>query len=109
MALRHGVHKEMEAAADEMLRLSMSGITKHSDKSDVLTPWKEHARRSREVYVKDGTPDATLRRGNFNRAWNSAAPHLNSVEGFQPPKAGQGDPDRQDSGPAPISSVWDSE
>jgi hypothetical protein len=86
MILRHGVHKGMEDAANEMLRASMAGITKHSEKSDVLTPWKETSRRSREVYVESGTPDPSVRRGHFHRAWNSSAPHLNSVEGFAPPK-----------------------
>lgn len=85
MILRHGVHKALEEAANEMLRVSMSGITKHSEKSDVLTPWKENSRRSREVYVPSGTPDSALRRGSFHRAWNPGSSHLNSVEGFAPP------------------------
>jgi hypothetical protein len=85
MIVRQGVHKELEDAANEMLRVSMSGITKHSDKADILTPWKEQSRRSREVYVPSGSPDSSLRRGSFHRDWNSQAPHLNSVEGFAPP------------------------
>lgn len=81
MILRHGVHREMEDAANELLRVSMSGITKHSEKSDVLTPWKEQARRSREVFVPTGVPDASVRRGMFGRAYNPEAAHLNSMEG----------------------------
>ena len=95
MTLRTGVHKEMEEAANELLRVHLSGITKHSDKADILTPWKEQSRRSREVYVSTGTPDGSLRRGIFSRAWNSAADHLNSVEGMTPPKRGE--------------SAWDAE
>lgn len=81
MVLRSGVHKEMEDAADEILRRSIAGITKHSEKSDILTPWKEHARRSREVMVPSGVPDAAVRRGSFHRSANLGAPHLNSIEG----------------------------
>lgn len=86
MPLRTGVHKELESVADEILRQHLSGITKHSDKADILTPWKEQSRRSREVYVTDGTPDGSVRRGIFHRGWNSSSPHLNSVEGFSPAK-----------------------
>ena len=81
MIVRSGTHRELESAADEILRQSMVGVTKHSEKSDILTPWKEQARRSREVMVPSGTPDSSLRRGNFNRAANFARPHLNSADG----------------------------
>lgn len=106
MVVRHGVHKEVEAAADEILRQALSGITRHADKSDVLTPWKETSRRSREVYVPSGTPDASLRRGSFGRAWNPSAPHLNSVEGSRPI--------RHDTGPSDTPTTftgpsWDNE
>lgn len=86
MPLRHGVHKEMEEAANEILRQHLSGITKHSDKADVLTPWKEQARRSREVYTSTGVPDGSVRRGIFTRSINPSQPHLNSVEAMSPPK-----------------------
>jgi hypothetical protein len=92
MIIRHGVHREMEDVANELLRVSMSGITKHSDKSDILTPWKEASRKNREVYVESGTPDPAVRRGSFTRAWNPTAPHLNSVEGFSPPKLSEKKP-----------------
>ena len=65
-----------------MLRRSMAGITKHSEKSDILTPWKEQDRLRREVYVESGTPDPVMRRGNFHRAWNPARPDLNSRDGM---------------------------
>lgn len=86
MSLRTGVHKALEDAANELLRQSLSGVTRHSDKSDILTPWKEQARRGREVYTTDGVPDGSIRRGTFNRALNPSASHLNSVEAMRPPK-----------------------
>lgn len=79
---RRGIHPQLEKAANEMLRQSMAGVTKHSEKSDILTPWKEQDRLRREVYVENGVPDAATRRGNFNRAWNPARPDLNSREGM---------------------------
>lgn len=64
-----------------MLRDSLAGVTKHSDKSDLLTPWKQQERYRREVYVTSGTPDPSVRSGIFSRAQNPARPHLNSREG----------------------------
>lgn len=55
-----------------------------SEKSDILTPWKEMDRRRREVYTESGVPDGALRRGMYHRAWNSEFPHLNSTEGRVP-------------------------
>lgn len=102
MPLRTGVHKELEDTANEILRMALKDVTRHSDKSDILTPWKEQARRSREVYVTDGTPDGSVRRGIFHRDWNSspAHTHLNSVEGMPMPKH---------SAHEPTSSPWDHE
>lgn len=97
MIVRTGVHAPLEEAANEILRQQLSGITKHSDKSDILTPWKEQARKSREVYVPSGTPDASLRRGAFGRSANLGAPHLNSIEGHSPARRVR------------TSSPWDSE
>lgn len=87
MTLRSGVHREMEDAANEILRQSLSTVTRHRDKADILTPWKEQARRGREVFVPSGTPDAALRKGTFGRALNPTHAHLNSAEGVVPPKA----------------------
>lgn len=87
MILRTGVHAPLEDAANEILRQHLSGITKHSDKSDILTPWKEQSRRGREVYVPSGTPDAALRRGSYHRSANLSAGHLNSTETFRAPKS----------------------
>jgi hypothetical protein len=79
--LRYGVHKELEAEADALLRQSLQGVTSHSAKSDILTPWKEVDRRRREVYVATGIPDPSVRQGMFNRSLNPTRPHLNSRDG----------------------------
>jgi hypothetical protein len=95
--LHSGVHQPLDDAATELIRQSLEGVTSMKEKSDVLTPWTEMDRRKREVYVEDGVPDAALRRGMYHRAWNSSAPHLNSVEGKAPPlpsalRTGRSDP-----------------
>jgi hypothetical protein len=59
----------------------MAGITKQSEKSDILTPWKELDRQRREVYVESGIPDPANRRGTFHRVANMERPDLNSREG----------------------------
>ncbi len=79
--MRHGVNPILEAAADELIRQSYEGIKSHSAKRDILTPWKEQQRRSREVYAQRGTIDPSQRRGMYERAANPQAPHLNSIEG----------------------------
>jgi hypothetical protein len=78
MPLRFGVHADLEAAADAMIKQSLAGVTRHVDKSDILTPWKEQERRRREVYVPSGTPDSSNREGIFHRVTNPGSPHLNS-------------------------------
>lgn len=79
--IRHGVHKPLEEAANEILRASLAGITKYSEKSDILTPWKEQDRRNREVYTEAGAPDAAMRKGMFHRVHNPERPDLNSRDG----------------------------
>lgn len=86
--VRTGLHQPLEAAADEILRQHLSAITRNADKSDVLTPWKHQDRTKREVYVSEGVPDGSLRRGIFTRSYNPAHPHLNSVQGQKPRKTG---------------------
>ena len=86
MRLRHGVHAQLEEAATEMIRKSLEGVTARSEKSDILTPWKEKDRLSREVYTSSGQADGALRRGMYHRTWNPAAPHLNSRLGHMPPQ-----------------------
>jgi hypothetical protein len=86
MRLRHGVHAQLEEAATEMIRESLKGVTARSEKSDILTPWKEKDRKNREVYPASGFADGALRRGMYHRAWNPTAPHLNSRDGTLPPR-----------------------
>jgi len=78
---KHGIHPELEAEADRIIRESLRGVTARSEKSDILTPWKEQDRRSREVYNTNGVAEATTRQGMFHRSWNPARPELNSVDG----------------------------
>lgn len=82
--LHSGVHPTLDDAATELIRESLEGVTSMSEKSDVLTPWKEMDRKRREVYTEAGVPDSASRRGMYHRAWNSTHPHLNSVEGKVP-------------------------
>jgi hypothetical protein len=79
--LRNGVHQPLEDAATALIKESLAGVTSRSAKSDILTPWKEIARKRREVYVPGGTPDAATRSGVFGRAWNPVHSHLNSRDG----------------------------
>lgn len=79
--MRYGENPYLEAEANEILRQSLAGVTSHEAKRDILTPWKAKDRLSREVYTSSGTPDASLRRGQFGRAANKTRPHLNSREG----------------------------
>lgn len=76
----YGVHKELEAAADEILRQAVADLPR-SQKMDILTPWKERDRISREVYTAEGFPDSAVRRGLYHRVWNPGSAHLNSRDG----------------------------
>lgn len=88
MPLRRGAHRLLEEEANRLIRESLRGVTKHSEKSDILTPWKEGERRRREVYVASGAPEAHMRRGMFHRVANATRPDLNSREGIAPPRRG---------------------
>lgn len=78
--IHYGVHKDLEAAADEILRQAVAALPR-SEKMDILTPWKERDRLSREIYTSEGVPDPSVRLGMYNRAWNPGAAHLNSRDG----------------------------
>jgi hypothetical protein len=80
--LRRGVHRPLEDEANRIIRESLQGVTRHSEKADILTPWKDIDRHRREVYVPSGTPDPALRQGIFHRRINTARPDLNSREGL---------------------------
>lgn len=79
--IRSGIHLPLEEAANALIFGSLKGVTKQSEKSDILTPWKEQDRRSREVMAAAGSVDAAIRRGMYHRAANRERPHLNSREG----------------------------
>lgn len=90
MRIRRGVDHDLEAAADAILFPVLKAITRPSER-DVLTHYMFESRRRREVYVNTGAPDAALRRGQFNRAYNPQAPHLNSRDcGTRQPRLGDG-------------------
>lgn len=89
MRLRNGTCKELEAQADELIRLSLVGVTSREAKSDILTPWKQQDRWDHEVYVSSGTADPSVRMGQFSRAWNPKYPHLNSRLGHYPVRRAQ--------------------
>lgn len=76
----YGIHKELEEAANELLRTAVADLPR-SQKMDILTPWKERDRLSREIYTSDGVPDGAVRAGMYNRAWNPRDGHLNSRDG----------------------------
>lgn len=81
--VHRGVHKPLEEEADRILAEQLKTQTKHSEKADILTQWKLKDRRSREVYVTSGMPDASLRVGIFHRSLS--LPRLNSRLGHAPP------------------------
>lgn len=90
MPLRSGVHAALEAEANRLIKESLAGVTSHSAKSDILTPWKEGERYRREVYVESGVPDSSTRRGMFHRVLNPARPELNSRDGVAPARSRTG-------------------
>jgi hypothetical protein len=82
--VRSGIHLPLETAANELIAASLKGVTSQQAKADILTPWKENDRRSREVLTASGSPDAQIRRGMYHRAANRTKPYLNSREGVAP-------------------------
>lgn len=81
-AVHNGIHLPLETAANDLIFGSLKGVTSQTEKSDILTPWKEVDRRRREVLTSDGFPEAMIRRGMFKREANKAKPYLNSREGI---------------------------
>ena len=80
--MRYGVHRPLEDEGTRLIRESLVGVTKHSEKADILTPWKEAERRRREIMVKEGAPDPATRKGVFHRVANPQRPELNSRDGI---------------------------
>lgn len=90
--VRSGVFLPLEREADAWILGSLKGVTSQSAKSDILTPWKEQDRRSREVYSRSGSVDPQIRRGMYHRSANESRPHLNSREGIAPPQRAMNSP-----------------
>lgn len=82
--VRCGIHAPLEQAANELIFGSLKGVTSQEAKADILTPWKENDRKSKEVLTSSGFPDAKIRRGMYHRAINRTKPYLNSREGIAP-------------------------
>jgi hypothetical protein len=82
--IRYGTFSPLEDEANRLIKESLEGVTSQSEKSDILTEWKEIDRRRREIVPWDGVPDAQIRRGMYHRAPNTAKPYLNSREGVAP-------------------------
>ena len=83
--VRCGVHAPLEQLANEWIFGSLAGVTSQKAKSDILTPWKENDRRSKEVLTSSGNPpDAQIRRGMYHRVQNRDKPYLNAREGIAP-------------------------
>lgn len=80
--LRYGVHKELEAEADQLLKIDLGRTSSLASRSDILTPSKESLRRRKEILVPSGVPDPSVRQGMYNRAYNSQQVHLNSRDGI---------------------------
>lgn len=81
VAIKVGIHPLLEAEANRIIFESLRGVTSQAEKSDILTPWKEADRRSREVLAAGGTVDPALRRGMYHRAANAVQTHLNGRDG----------------------------
>lgn len=84
--LRHGIAPHLEAEADRLIKESLAGVTRYRDKDDILTPWKEQMRHSREVFNVTGVAEPQLRRGMYDRAYNPDKPDLNSIDGAAAPR-----------------------
>jgi hypothetical protein len=84
--VKSGVHEQLEAEADALIFGSIKDVTSRAEKSDILTPWKEKNRKSKEILSRTGHPiDGAIRRGMYHRAYNPAQPHLNSYDGATKP------------------------
>lgn len=78
--IHYGRHEALESEADRILSDELRPLPA-TQKQDILTPWKERQRRSHELYVSQGVPEAVYR-GNFHRVYNGDMPHLNNTQGI---------------------------
>lgn len=80
--VKYGIHEQLEAEADALIFGSLKDVTSREEKSDILTPWKEKNRKSKEILSRTGHPiDGALRRGMYHRVYNPVQTHLNSYDG----------------------------
>lgn len=94
--VKSGIHEQLEEEANALIFGSLKDVTSREAKSDILTPWKEKHRKSREILSRTGHPiDGALRRGMYHRTYNPIQTHLNSYDG----------PTR----PVKMDSDWDDE
>lgn len=103
--IRSGVHAQLEAEADALLYESIKGVTSREEKSDIMTPWKVKNRLMREVFVASGAPDARIRQGIYNRAYNRQQTHLNSYDGPTRPMKMDASWDPEELSPLAMSSL----
>jgi len=82
MIVKTGVDDELEQAADALLWDSLKGVTKFSEKADILTPWKAKDRKNHEVLTPSGLAQTHHRQGTYGRRDNRGDPSLNSREGL---------------------------
>lgn len=80
--VRYGTNLVLEEEANEIIFGHLRGISSREEKSDILTPWKEKNRLSKEVYNVTGFPQPSIRSGMFHRTLNRAKPWLNSRDGI---------------------------
>lgn len=80
--VRYGTNLVLEEEANEIIFGHLRGISSREEKSDILTPWKEKNRLSKEVYNVTGFPQPSIRNGMFHRTLNRARPWLNSRDGI---------------------------
>jgi hypothetical protein len=76
-----GINEDLEAQANEIIRKSLEGVTKYSEKADILTPWKEQDRKKHEVLTPTGLANPMQRQGTYGRVANLERASLNSREG----------------------------
>lgn len=65
-----GPNFALEEEANRLLADDRRGVTKLSDKKDILTEEQLLLRKSKEVYNQNGVPDRSLMSGIFKREYN---------------------------------------
>jgi len=89
MRMVYGTSVSLEKEANKWLKRSIAGVKSYSAKSDILTPWKEQMRHTREIHNVTGVADTT-RKGMYHRRANVTRPELNSRMGTARPRKNPG-------------------